>query len=78
MHASSDVTAETSAPTARVEVATSPDVFTAPTLVPESQETPVQTEAVSLITTTIQTLLHISPEDVVLLLPPGRGQLVAE
>ena len=73
MHAPSDVTAETSA-LARVEVVTSPVVFA----VPETEETPTQTEAISLTTTTTQTLFHMGSEDVVLLLPPGGGQLAAE
>ena len=78
VHAPSDVTAETSAPVTRVEVSTSPVDFAMPALFPERQETPVQTEAVSLTTTATQTLLHMGPEDVVLLLPPTEGQLVAE
>ena len=59
-------------------MATSAVAFAMPALVPESQETPVQMEAVSLTTTTTQTLLHMGPEDVVLLLLPGGGRLVAE
>ena len=68
VHAPSDVTPETSAP-ARVEVGTSPVAFATPAPVHESQETPVQTEAVSLTTTTTQTLLQQGPEDLILLLP---------
>ena len=49
-----------------------------PALIPESQETPVQTEAGSLTTSVTQTLLHLSPDNVILILPPGGGRLVAE
>ena len=48
--APSDVAAETSAPASKVEVGTSQVAFDAPALVSKSQETPVQTEAVSLTT----------------------------
>ena len=65
-------------PVARVEVATSPVAFAAPALKTERQETSAQTEAVSLTTTAMQTTLHMGREDVVLLLPPGGGRLVAE
>ena len=78
VQAPSDVHAETSVPITRVEVATSPVAFAGQALFPESQETPVQVEAVSLTTTATQTLLHMGPEDVILLLPPGGGRLAAE
>ena len=71
-------TAASPAPLARVEVATSPVAFAAPALETERQETSAQTEAVSLTTTATQTTLHLGREDVVLLLPPGGGRLVAE
>ena len=77
VHVPSDVTAETSA-IARVEVATSPAAFAAPAIVLEGQETSVQMETVSLTTTVTQTTLHMGSEDVVLLLQPGGGRLVAE
>ena len=61
-------------PFTRVEMATSPVAFATP----EKEVTPTQMEAVSFTTTPTQTLIHVCPEDFVLILPQGGGWLVAE
>ena len=63
---------------ARVEVASSPVAFVTPAINPERQESSAQMEAVSLTTTATQTTFHMGREDLILLLPPGGGRLVAK
>ena len=74
VHPPSVVATETSAHTSRVEVGTSPVALAAPHLVPESQETFVQTEEVLLTTSTTHSLLHLDPGKVVLIILLVEGK----